>query len=365
MSSESSLPWLLYGAYGFTGRLLAEEAVRRGHRPILAGRDPERVRAIGEELACPVRVFSLDDSDALAAGLEGVRAVLNAAGPFIYTAPPLLAMAIEKGVHYLDITGEVPVFEMVFALDHDARARGVALLPGIGMDVIPTDAVAALLAERLPTADRLDLALRSGGTPSAGTLRTIVHHLKDGLLVRREGKLGRANPGRREFLRRVGFGPGREGGVRPVAPYTWGDLSTAFRTTGIENITCYMARSRREVRLLPWVLPVLRLLFALGPVRRIAERRIAAGPPGPDAETRKTARTRVWGRVRDAEGRSASIGLETMEGYRFTGEAGVRALEALLARPALVGALTPARAFGARWVLDLPETRLVETEAEA
>ena len=359
-----SPPWLLYGAYGYTGRLLAEEAVSRGHRPVLAGRDEERLRPLAEELGCPMRVVGLDDPAALREALHGMKAVLHAAGPFVETAPPMLAAALDVGTHYLDITGEVPVFEHVFEHSEGARDRGVVLLPGVGMDVVPTDTAAALLAERLPGARTLELALSTGSGPSRGTLHTIVRHLSDGLLVRRNGRLGRLGPGRREFRRRVDFGPGVEGGVRWVSPYSWGDLSTAYRSTGIESITVYMARSRREVRLLPWILPLLRGLFSLEMVRRWAHRRIALRPEGPDAETREQARTRVWGRVEDARGRSESLVLETFEGYRFTAMVGIRALEALFARPALSGALTPTMAFGAGWALELPGTRLLDSRAE-
>ncbi len=398
-------PWLLYGAYGYTGRLLAMEALRRGHRPILAGRREEPLQALAHELEgrtprglarelghpeavahrreaehapgvdpeAPLprsewRRFSLDHPGTLRRELEGVSAVLHAAGPFLHTAPPMLEACLEVGAHYLDITGEVPVFERAFGLHQRARDAGVVLLPGVGMDVVPTDAAAGLLAEALPTGRRLELAIHSPGGPSAGTLKTIVDGLPGGLLVRRDGRLEGASPGRREFRREVDFGPepqegpmaGRLGGRRSVAPYTWGDLATAWRTTGVGHVTCYMTTSRWQVRLLPVALPLLRAAMSVGPVRRLARRAADRGPAGPSLEHRRTGRTRVWGRMEDDERRWSEVVLELPQGYRFTAVAGVRALEEVLARPGLRGAVTPAGAFGHGWVLGLPELEVVE-----
>ena len=366
--------WLLYGAYGYTGRLLAREALARSHRPILGGRNEGKLLRLKEELEeelggeLQIRTFALDDAGAMSAALSGVAAVLHAAGPFVETGRPMMEACLSAGVHYLDITGEVPVFELAFSLDGRARERGVVLMPGVGMDVIPTDAAAALVWTTLPGAVRLELALHSPGSPSSGTLQTILEGIPGGLLVRRNGKLQGANPGAREFRRTIHFGPGVEsgpmagklGGERPVAPYTWGDLSTAWRTTGIGNITCYMVSPSWQVRVLPMALPLLRGLLSLGPLRRFLRRRVAGeGATGPDADRRRTGRTRVWGRAEDVDGGAAEVVLEFPEGYRFTALGGVRAVEAVLALEGAAGTLTPAGTFGADWVLALPGVEVV------
>ena len=374
------MSWLLYGAYGFTGRLLAEEAVRRGHRPILAGRDGERLRALAQEMDCPHRVFPLDDPFRLQVGLRQVRAVLHAAGPFVETSAPMLDACLSVGAHYLDITGEVPVFEAAFDQDARARDEGVIVMPGVGLDVVPTDGAAALLHRALPTARRLELALHSPGRPSTGTLETVVEGVPGGLLVRRKGRLQGARPGDSGFRREVDFGPeetdgpmaGRLGGRRSVIPATWGDLATAWRTTGIPDITCYLTAPRRQVQFLPLALPVLRGALKVGPLRRLIRRRLAQGTSGPDAATRAQGRTRVWGRAEDDEGQAAEIVLELPEGYRFTAVAGVRALEGVLElagggrrSPAPAGVLTPAGALGPEWVLGLPEVTVVRESRTA
>jgi short subunit dehydrogenase-like uncharacterized protein len=378
-------PWLLYGAYGFTGRLLAEEALRRGHRPILAGRDEEKLRRLVAELTSEVglvasdlegRVLGLDEPETLRSGIADVHAVLHAAGPFVETGEPMMAACLEAGCHYLDITGEVPVFEEAFRLSDAVRERGLVFMPGVGMDVIPTDGVAALLADRFPSARRLELALHSPGRPSAGTLKTVVEGVPGGLLVRREGRLLRSRPGRREFRRWVDMGPSPEvgpmakvlGGRQPVSPYTWGDLATAWRTTGIDHVTCYMVTPRWQARALPLLLPIVKAAFSARVVRRWAKAWIDRGPPGPGPERRRLGRTRVWGRVEDDDGRAKEVVLEFAEAYRFTAMAGVRALEEVLSRAGgrgregegeWSGTLTPAGAFGSRWVLGLPEVEVV------
>ncbi len=369
--------WLLYGAYGYTGRLLAREALGRGHRPILAGRRREALVRLKEGLAeegvvgaegLELREFPLSDPEALRRGLEGVGLVLHAAGPFVETGVPMMEACLEVGAHYLDITGEVPVFEAAFERGERARGRGVVLMPGVGLDVVPTDGVAARLAEALPGAARLELALQSPGRSSAGTLRTVVEGIPGGLLVRRDGELRGAWPGAREFRREVEFGPvagegpmaGRIGGVRSVSPYPWGDLSTAYRTTGIPDITCYMATPALEARLFPFVLPVLRAVLSVPALRRFVRGWVGRGPEGPSAERRATGRVRVWGRVEDESGASAERVIEIPEGYRFTALAGVRAVEAVLGMgEGASGAWTPAGLFGAGWVETLPGVETV------
>jgi len=367
--------WLLYGAYGYTGRLLAAEALARGHRPILAGRSEEKLRQLRKELAegaiealgCELRAFPLQ-GPALDEGLRGVEAVFHAAGPFLETGAPMMEACLRAGAHYLDITGEVPVFEAAFERHDRAREAGVVLLPGVGLDVIPTDGAAALLAVALPSASRLELALHSPGRPSGGTLQTMVEGIPGGLLVRRGGHLERAWPGRRAFRRQVDFGPeplegpmsGRLGGLRSVAPCTWGDLATAWRTTGIGDITCYLTMPASQRRLLPWLLPLLRQVMKVRTIRRVLRSRIQARVAGPDADRRRTGRTRVWGRVEEAGGRWEEVVVEFPEGYRFTAMGGIRALEAVLASRVPAGTRTPAGTLGSSWILALPEVEVVE-----
>ena len=144
---------------------------------------------------------------------------------------------LRTGVHYLDLTGEIPVFEALAARDAEARARRVMLLPAVGFDVVPTDCLAVHLLRRLPSATRLELGFQSVGPAGLppGTQRTMIELLPFGDRVRRGGQL--VVPERGEKLRRIDFGQG------PVeaARFTWGDVFTAYHSTGIPDIEVYVA----------------------------------------------------------------------------------------------------------------------------
>ena len=180
------MTWMVYGANGYTGQLIAEVAKERGEMPVLAGRSADKVRALAGKLGLPWRAFDLERPD-----LRDVSLVLHCAGPFSATSRPMIDACLSARAHYLDITGEVEVFEAAFERDAEARGRGVVLLPGVGFDVVPSDCLAALLARELPSATRLELAFAPLGRASPGTLKTSIEALPRGGLVRRGGKLVR------------------------------------------------------------------------------------------------------------------------------------------------------------------------------
>lgn len=348
-SRASSGSWLLYGANGFTGRLIAAESEERGVAPILAGRNERAVRVIAEPLGFEWRIFRLDDPVGLARGLDGVDAVLLAAGPFSGTSAPVVEACLAGGVHYLDITGEIPVFEAVFARDGEARERDLALLPGVGFDVVPSDCLAASLVEALPDADRLVLAIAPGSArTSAGTARTIVEGLERGGAIRRGGRLVREPLARHRVVIPFADRP------RHSVSVPWGDLATAWRSTGIPNIVVMMAAPEG-------IAPALRVLEAgsrilgVGPVRRLAQRAVDRWVEGPDEETRLTGRSRLWGRATAPDGRQVEGTAITPESYRFTALAAVESARRVAADPAgYRGALTPSKAFGSGFLSGLP-----------
>ena len=204
-------PWMLHGANGYTGQLIAREAARRGLVPTLAGRGPGKVGALARELGLAHRVFALDRADD-AAGLDGMALVLHCAGPFSATGAPMMERCLRSGAHHLDITGEIDVFEQAHARDARARAAGVLLCPGVGFDS------------------------RSGISP--GTARTAAEGIALGGRVR---WIVRVPHGHR--TRRIDFG----GGVRTAMTLAWGDVSTAFHTTGSPNIEVYAALQTRNL----------------------------------------------------------------------------------------------------------------------
>lgn len=345
--------WLLYGAYGYTGELIVDEAVRRGHRPTLAGRALEKLKPLAERYGLPAVAFPLDDRQKLRAAIEGFPLVMHAAGPFIRTAEPMRRACLDAGAHYLDITGEIPVFEASFAADREARERGVAILSGVGFDVVPTDCMARYVAERVKDPRTLDIAFSALGGASAGTVKSALEQLPKGNLLRREGHLVPAPLG--EGIRRLRFPHGEKTAV----PIPWGDLVTAFHTTGVPNITTYMTLPSRQARLLRLTGRALPFLLGPAPVRRVLGSLIERRGRGPDETTRRSGRSYVYVRATSDSGEHAEAWLETLEGYTFTAIASVLAVEKTLAG-SLRGAVTPARAFGSDFVLEIPGTRRLD-----
>ncbi|HEX2162459.1 MAG TPA: saccharopine dehydrogenase NADP-binding domain-containing protein [Thermoanaerobaculia bacterium] len=347
--------WLIYGANGYTGELVAREAARRRLAPVLAGRS-DAVGELAGELDLPARVFPLGDPSSLRAHLADVDAVVHCAGPFVHTSRPMVEACLATGTHYLDVTGEIAVFEAIHAIDAKAKAAGVALVPGVGFDVVPTDCLAARLAEALPGARRLELAfVAEGGGPSRGTAKTMVTHLPRLGAIRRDGAIVPV-PAVWDAKELTLALPGGETVRRWVATIPWGDVSTAYRTTGIPEVRVYTGMPPKQIRALRRLRPLLPLA-GLAPVKRLLlawlDRRYAARR-GPGEEARRRGRVLVWGRAVDDAGREATGVLVTPDGYTFTAASALECLSRLLASPPAPGAWTPSRAFGADLVEAIP-----------
>lgn len=348
---------LIYGANGYTGRLIARAAVRRGLAPVLAGRNAGELAALAAELGLPQRVFDLGDHAAVVRQLEGVDVVLHCAGPFSRTAAPMLAACLERRAHYLDITGEIDVFALCHRADARARERGIVVLPGSGFDVVPTDCLAALLKARLADAQALVLAFEAGGGPSPGTAKTSVEGLGQGGRARIDGVV-RSVPlawKSRTFVR------GDKKRMAMTIP--WGDVYTAYVSTGIGNIETYMVVSPKTIARLRWMRH-LRPLLGLRPLQEFMKRRIERSNPGPSEQRRHDSGSYVWGEVRNAMGREVRLALSAPNGYDLTVTASLGIAERLLGEAAPPGGYyTPSLLMGADYVLTLPGVQLIEAGA--
>ncbi|MFI5911523.1 saccharopine dehydrogenase family protein [Dactylosporangium sp. NPDC051541] len=326
----------MYGANGYSGSLIARLAVTRGERPILAGRSAGPVRALADELGLPHRVGPCN-----VAMLEGVDVLVNCAGPFAETARPAVAACLAAGVHYLDITGELDVFDWMFTQDAAARAVGVTMITGAGFDVVPTDCLAAMLAAEVPTAVSLELAFNAPGGLSRGTARTAIAEMGAGALRRIDGRLVPTRFGAPS--RDVPFASGvlRAGATR------WGDLVTAYHSTGIPNITVYMPLPPGSF---------LAPIFRFGPLRRAA--RALIRPGGPAADVRTASACEVWAEVRDAAGESRAATLTGPNAYTLTADAALTAAQRVMAGDVRPGVHTPSSALGPEFVLALEGVEL-------
>jgi short subunit dehydrogenase-like uncharacterized protein len=338
--------FLLYGASGYTGTLIAREAAARGQRPILAGRNAAAVEALARELGLECRTFGLDDPAAILRGLRGVQVVLHCAGPFAHTSRPMADACLTARAHYLDITGEVSVFEELAGRDGQAKAAGVMLLPGAGFDVVPSDCLAVHLKRRLPSATRLALGFQMFSRPSRGTATTMIENLPRGGLVRRGGVLTHVPAAWK--TRRIDFGAG------PVWAMTipWGDVATAYHSTGIPDIEVYVAASLR-IRLAARASRYLGWLLGSRPVQALLKKRIRAGPPGPSPEERAHGQSLLWGEATDNAGAKVVSRLRGPEGYTLTVRAALASVERILRGQTIPGFQTPATAFGPDFVLEM------------
>jgi short subunit dehydrogenase-like uncharacterized protein len=346
-SSRYGEAYAIYGANGYTGQLIVEECVRRGLRPVLAGRRAERLAPLARQYGLEVRVASIDDPAALAAMLNAITVVVHAAGPFFRTSAPMVRACLSAKVHYLDITGEIAVFEACRAQHAPARQAGVVLIPGVGFDVVPTDCVAARLAAELPDAQLLELAFAGGGGVSRGTLKTMVLGSPQGGAIRQHGEITKV-----PVAWKTQYVPFRDR-ARHAVTIPWGDVSTAYWSTKIPNIHTYLAMPHRAVRMMGFAKlasPLLTMPF----VQRFVEAQIDQRVTGPTAPLRDRARRQVWGRVTHADGRVIDGTAETPEGYRLTAIAAVESARRVLAAAPPAGYHTPSTAFGAGFLETLP-----------
>jgi short subunit dehydrogenase-like uncharacterized protein len=339
---------LIYGSTGYTGRLIVAEALARGLRPTLAARNAQAVRAQAQSLGLEWRAASMDNPASLDAALDGATVVLHCAGPFAHTWRSMSDACLRRRAHYLDITGEIVVFEGLAQRDAEARAAGIMLLPGVGFDVVPSDCLAAHLARRLPNAARLSLAFRALAGLSRGTLSTMIENLGSPGAVRRDGKIVSVPQAWR--TRRIDFGDGK---LRDATTIPWGDVSTAFHSTGIPNIEVYVTMRpalRRAAIASRWLGPVLRSPL----VRRALAARVRRGPPGPSEAEREHGASLLWGEAVTPNGQRVEARMRGASGYVMTAQTAVHLAAKALAGEAPVGFQTPSRAYGADVILEIP-----------
>ncbi len=342
--------FLLYGANGYTGRLILALAAEYGLQPILAGRNEAAIRTLAEQYHLPYRIADLNHPEQLQSMLVDVPVVLHAAGPFKYTAFPMIEACLQTGTHYLDITGELEVFEIAKQYNTAAQEAGIMVMPGVGFDVVPTDCLALFLKNQLPDANWLKLAFASlGSSVSHGTALTMADGLGEGGAVREYGKIVRKPLGHKG--RRVDFGFQR----LFTMTIPWGDVSTAYFTTGIRNIEVYTGVK-------PGLYGLLKLQFLFNwllrtqRVRNAIKRQIDSRPAGPGEEQRQSSKSLVWGEVENRQGKKIEARLTAPDGYTLTAHSSLLIVKKVLNGDLIHGYQTPARVYGPDLVLEVPGT---------
>jgi short subunit dehydrogenase-like uncharacterized protein len=349
---------MIYGTTGFTGRLIAERAVEIGLSPVLAGRDEVRVREQAELLGASWRTVSLDSVGALAEALSDIGAVVHAAGPFLATAPPMLEACLRAGTHYLDVSGELPVFREAFERDAEAVRAGVMLMPGAAWSVAATDCLAAHVAERLPGAKYLRLGMTQSRLYSRGTARSAFGLMSSEVVIRRNGRLTSVPLGRLE--RDFDYG---EGARRSMA-LSWPDALSVYHTTGIPNIEAYMEVSAAARFLAPLTARIGEAL-QLPVLRPLLRASASILPEGPAEAARKLAEPVIVAEAEDGWRRVSRARLRTADGYDFTALVAVEIAQRVIRGDFEPGFQTPARVYGADFVLSIEGTTRIDLDLPA
>jgi short subunit dehydrogenase-like uncharacterized protein len=339
--------FLIYGSYGYTGTLIVQQAVKAGLKPVLAGRDEIKLRAQANQFGLEYRAFDLNDAAALNSAVREVDAVLHCAGPFSLTYKMMARACIANGRHYVDISGEIEEFEALAKMDEEARKAGVMLLPGGGFDVVPSDCLSLYLGRKLPTATKLELNIMSVGSGvSRGTARSGIENMHRQGRIRRAGKIvGVPNVWRNK---RVDFGRG----PKRLVSVGWGDVSTAYYSTGIPNIEVYMAFPRAMINGM-YLTRFIGPLLYLRPVREFLKWLVGRSmPPGPSQARNQSGFSLIIGEVMDGT-KAVRAKLRTPEAYYLTALTSVEIMKRILLDP-VPGFQTPGKVFGPDFILQFP-----------
>lgn len=341
---------MIYGANGYTGKLITELAVQKGWQPIVAGRNKKEITALAAKYNLNYDVVDLQQTEKLNDAVLMADVVLHCAGPFEDTAKPMLEACIKSGTHYVDITGEIGVFEMIAALDDKISSAGIMALPGAGFDVVPTDCLAAYLSSLMPDATHLQLGFMSvGGGVSKGTATTMLRNLGKGGAVRSNGKI--INVPDAFKTKKIIFNR------RPINCVTipWGDVSTAYHSTSIPNIEVYFAVEKNVLSILQ-AKGFIKWLINRSFVKKLIQNSVINNISGPSAKERKKGKSLIWGEVSNENGATATAMLTTPESYSLTAMTALAVVEKIKNGNLKVGFQTPSMAYGADFILSIEGT---------
>lgn len=343
---------ILYGSYGYTGELIAAECKAKELHVLLSGRDAVKLARQSDQVGYPFEPVDINDHKALVNLLRKGQLVIHCGGPFQYTAKQMAEACLETGTHYTDITGEYPVFELLSGYDHKAKTCNILIMPGVGFDVVPSDCLAVKLKDRLPGATHLQLAFSmSKGGLSRGTFKTMIESMGYGGMIRQGGNLVPVKLG--DKVMEIDFGAFKT----KALCIPWGDIATAWRSTGIPNIEVYSGVPEKTIyvaKVSRWFNGLLRQRWIKNYLLKKADERQS----GPNHETREKGRSYLWGKAWDDRGHIVEARLETINGYSLTAKTAVLIAEKILTNKVRAGYFTPAQYFGEDLVLEIEGTKV-------
>ena len=336
---------LVYGSYGYTGKLIVERALQEGLQLILAGRDEKQLREQAEKHKLEYRVFAVEETAKLDAALQEVDAVLHCAGPFVLTYRAMAEACIRNKKHYVDISGEIEGFEALALMNDEAKRAGVMLLPGGGFDVVPSDCLIAYTASKLPNASDLKLYIKSIGSGiSRGTARSGIENSHRQGRIRRDGKI--VSVPNLYDSKDIDFGRGPS----KLVTMGWGDVSTAYHSTGIPNVTVYMGFPKSMISVMKFTKVAGPLLYSRA-ARNFIKWLIGIFlAPGPSREKNKTGFSLLIAEVTDGT-KTVRAKLRTPEAYYLTALTSVEIMKRILSNDIKLGFQTPSKVYGADFIL--------------
>lgn len=324
---------MIYGAAGYTGRLVSANVKAAGLDFVIAGRqqDEAKLLPLASEIDVEYRLFAVDDLPGREAAFADVSVLLNCAGPFIRTAEPLMRACLAAKAHYLDIAAELDSYRLAEKLDGEAKAAGVMLLPGSGGSVAMLGCLAGHAAKRVAAPRSLSIALDVAGGFSRGSAVSASENVTTECLRRVDGTLiGRSPEEVRDFD--FGYGPAT------CFPVTLPDLITIWRATHIPNIETF-------VHVTEGAFP---------------EGDLAAMPEGPTLEQREANRYHAAVEVIGEDGTVVRSILDTVNGYTFTTMAAAEAARRVVNGEARPGFQTPADLFGDGFAETIADTTIAD-----
>ena len=337
---------LIYGAYGYTGRLIVDECLEKGMKPLVAGRDAEKMKAFATKKDLEYEVFEVNQKSKLEKWLSKGDVVIHCGGPFIHTAKQMIEGCLATQTHYTDITGEYQVFDMAQTYSEEAKSKGLMLLPGAGFDVVPSDCLAAHLHEKLPDAVTLELAFMSqGGRLSRGTTKTMIENMGDPQVIRKDGEYAYQIMGVSNKI--IDFGESKSISIG----ITWGDISTAFFSTGIPNIEVFTGTTNEQLAKVKRMGKISFLLKSKM-VKNFLKNMLDKKPDGPSEERRQGAQMMLWGKVSNGK-KEVEARLSTPNGYTLTAITSVLIVEKIMSGMFKPGFQTPSSAYGKNLILEV------------
>ncbi|MEP6746174.1 MAG: saccharopine dehydrogenase NADP-binding domain-containing protein [Bacteroidota bacterium] len=342
--------FLLYGANGYSGELIARFSDQYGLKPVLAGRNKEAIIALAQKLNLPYQIADLNDAIALKNILRDFKLVVNAAGPYNFTAKPVIDACMQANAHYVDLNGDTDVFETLQGYDQQAKEKNIMILPGAGFDVVPTDCLSLWLKNHLPDANHLEVAFVIVGSGlSRGTSITTLQKLGQPGAVRKDGVLVPEPMGKRGKW--IEFPASKQKSFMMSIP--WGDISTAYFSTGIPNIETYTGIGKAT-----WILlkgqSLFNWLLRTPVMHRVIRKIITSKSPGPGDAIRDKAVSLIWARVTNPKGQTLTARMSCPEAYSLTAFSTLLIAKKILEGNFKPGYQTPASAYGPDLIMEIP-----------